>query len=143
MSQQKLRTDMKTPGTNYLLLRLAMLILPLAPLDRSTARPLDRAPAANNCNATSPADNTTVTGATSDANGTTGYGTNTDNGNTYNILSGAPAAGTGIGLRFSNNGTVNNFGTIAGAGAVTFDCGILGGTGPVNNAGVISATGGW
>jgi hypothetical protein len=73
MSQQKLGTDMKTPGTNYLLLRRAMLILPLAPLDL--------APAANNCNATSPVDNTTVTGATSDANGTTGYGTNTDNGN--------------------------------------------------------------
>jgi hypothetical protein len=110
-----------------------MLILPLAPLDR--------APAANNCNAMSPVDNTTVTGATSDANGTTGYGTNTDNGNTYNILSGASVAGTGIGLRFSNSGTVNNFGTITGAGAVTFDCGILGGTGTVNNAGVISATG--
>jgi len=93
-----------------------MLILPLAPLDR--------APAANNCNATSPVDNTTVTGAISDASGTTGYGTNTDNGNTYNILSGASVAGTGIGLRFSNSGTVNNFGTITGAGAVTFDCGI-------------------
>ena len=28
---------MKTPGTNYLLLRRAMLILPLAPLDRAPA----------------------------------------------------------------------------------------------------------
>jgi hypothetical protein len=125
--------DMKTPGANYLMLRLAMLILPLATLDRAQA--------ANNCNATSPVDNTiiTCTGATSDANGGDGYGTNTDTGNTYNILSGASVTGANAGLRFDTLGTVNNSGTITGAGAN--GSGIFGVRGTVNNSGVISATG--
>jgi hypothetical protein len=98
---------MKTPGTNYFMPRLALLVLPLATLDRAQA--------ANNCNATSPVDSTiiTCTGATSGANGTTGYGTDTDTGNTYNILSGASVTGTLVGLAFSG-GTVNNFGAISG-----------------------------
>jgi hypothetical protein len=59
----------------------------------------DRAQAANNCDATAPVDNTMITcsGATVNANGTDGYGTNTDKGNTYNILSGASVAGTNFG----------------------------------------------
>jgi hypothetical protein len=122
---------MKTPGTNYLMLRVALLIAPLATLDRAHA--------ANNCNATSPVNNTIVTcmGATSDANGTTGYGTNTDNGNTDNILSGASVTGTVDGLVF-NGGTVNNSGTISGGSRVgiqrTNDA-------VVNNSGTISANG--
>jgi hypothetical protein len=102
--------DMKTPGTNYLMLRLALLILPLATLDRAQA--------ANNCNATSPVDNTiiTCTGTTSDTNGTIGYGTFTDTGNTYNILSDASVTGFLLGLGFFQ-GTVNNSGTISGFAA--------------------------
>lgn len=73
---------MKTTGTNYLVLRLALLIAPFATFDRALA--------INNRDATSPVNNTIITcaGATSEANGTTGYGTNADNGNTYNTLSG-------------------------------------------------------
>jgi uncharacterized protein with beta-barrel porin domain len=125
---------MKTPGANYLMLRLAMLILPLATLDRAQA--------ANNCNATPPVDNTiiTCTGATSDTNGTTGYGTGTDTGNTYNILSGASVTGSSQGLVF-RDGIVNNSGAISASS--TNGVGILGFVSAiVSNTGTISAGGG-
>jgi uncharacterized protein with beta-barrel porin domain len=112
----------------------ALLILALATFDRAQA--------ANNCDATAPVDNTIITcsGATVNANGTDGYGTNSDTGNTYNILSGASITGTNFGLRFNTLGTVNNSGTITGAGAN--DGGVFGLVrGTVNNSGVISATG--
>ena len=63
-----------------------------------------------------------------------------DRGNTYNIISGASVSGTGDGLVFLTLGTVNNFGTITGAGA--FGSGIFGIVeGTINNFGTISATG--
>src|SRR5687768_11740103 len=70
------------------------------------------------CDPASPVSNVTVTctGTTIDANGTSGYGNNSDTDNTYNILAGASVTGTGIGLAFNTGGTVNNFGTITGAG---------------------------
>ncbi len=101
---------------------------------------VDRAEAA--CAPTSPVNNTTITcsGATTNQNGTDGYGTNSDTGNTYNILSGASITGTNFGLRFNTLGTVNNSGTITGAG--TNEGGVFGLVrGTVNNSGVISATG--
>jgi uncharacterized protein with beta-barrel porin domain len=106
---------------------LALLIVPLAMLDRAEAA----------CAPTSPVNDTTVTctGATTDQNGTTGYGTADDTGNTYNILSGATLTGTLVGLRF-NRGTVNNSGTISG----TF--GVNGIDVVVNNSGTISVNGG-
>src|SRR3981081_4410159 len=103
---------MKTPGTKCFTLRLALLIAPFAIVDGANAA----------CTPTSPVDDKTVfcTGATSDQNGTNGYGTSTaqsgDQGNTYNIVTGASVAGTGNGLTFLTSGTVNNSGTIAGAG---------------------------
>ena len=92
--------DLKTPGTNNFMLRLALLIASFAVVDGANAA----------CAPASPVNNVTVTctGATTDANGTTGYGTNT--GNTYNILSGATV--TGIGLRFNNLGTISNSGML-------------------------------
>jgi len=114
---------MKAPGANYLMLRLAMLILPLATLDRAQA--------ANNCNATSPVDNTviTCTGVTSDANSLNGYGTSSDTGNTYKILSGASVTGTLAGLIF-DRGAVTNFGSISGS----IETGIFGNDVNVDNA---------
>jgi hypothetical protein len=136
---------MKTPGTSYWRLRcaiaLAMSTAPFVPLDRAEAA-CD--PATSSAN---PVINTTVTctGATANQNGTDGYGTRSDDGNTYNILSGASLTGANAGVRF-NQGTVNNFGTITGAGADAGGffrgggiAGLAGGT--VNNAGSISATG--
>ena len=84
---------------------LAPLIAPLAGFDRAEAA----------CDATSPVNNTVVTctGTTTDANGTTGFGDRFDNGNTYNIVSGASVTGTFDGLAFGR-GTVNNSGTISG-----------------------------
>jgi len=71
--------DMKTPGTNYFLLRVAMLIAPFGIVDGANAA----------CAPASPVNNVTVicTGATANQNGSDGYGTNTntDTGNTYNI----------------------------------------------------------
>lgn len=87
----------------------------------------------------SPVTNATVTstGATSDANGTTGYGTNTDAGNTYNILAGASVTGTLLSLVFST-ASVNNAGTILARRF--FD--VFGNNGVVvNNSGTISANG--
>ena len=106
---------------------LALLIVPLAMLDRAEAA----------CAPTSPVNDTTVTctGATTDQNGTTGYGTAADTGNTYNILSGATLTGTLVGLRF-DRGTVNNSGTISGAN------GVNGIDVVVNNSGTISVNGG-
>src|SRR5258708_32019401 len=49
-STRKLETDLKTPGTNYFMLRLALLIAPLAVVDRANAA----------CAPTSPVNNTTV-----------------------------------------------------------------------------------
>lgn len=116
------------------MLRQAIGLAPLIAL----AAPVDRAEAA--CDPASPVNNVTVTcsGTTTDANGTTGYGSNSDKGNTYNILVGASVTGTAIGLRFNTEGTVNNSGSIAGlSGDGIF--GLVRGT--VNNSGTISATG--
>jgi hypothetical protein len=123
--------DMKTSGTNYLLLRLALLIAPLVTLDRAQA--------ANNCNATPPVDNTiiTCTGATSDTNAFIGYGTSTDAGNTYNIVAGASVTGSLVGLNFSQ-GTVNNAGAILGTGGF----GILADTANVINSSTGAISGG-
>ena len=128
---------MKNPGTNRFMLRLALLIAPFAVVDRASAA----------CAPASPVDNVTVTctGTTTDQNGTTGYGTlngpfSGDQGNTYNINTGATVSGSGHGLAFLDLGTVNNSGTIASAGVG--GAGVLGQvSGTVNNAGVISATG--
>jgi hypothetical protein len=112
------------------LLRLALLIAPLAVADGANAA----------CAPTSPVNNTTVTctGATIDQNNPDGYGSSSDKGNTYNILSGASVTGTNFGLRFNDFGTVNNSGTISSAG----DDGVFGLVkGTVNNFGTISATG--
>ena len=91
------------------MLRLELLIAPFAVVDRANAA----------CVPASPVNNVTVTctGATANQNGSDGYGTNTDIGNTYNILSGASVTGANAGLIFNTSGTVNNFGTITGAGA--------------------------
>jgi hypothetical protein len=145
---------MKPPFTNYFLLRLALLIAPFATLDRAQA--------ANNCDAMSPVSNTiiTCTGATTDVNGTTGFGTNTDIGNTYNILTNASVTGSSNGLVF-RDGTVDNAGTIAGVGvginagdgtAIVTNAstgiissnfnGIFAGTAIVDNAGIVFGTGG-
>ncbi|HEV7408204.1 MAG TPA: autotransporter domain-containing protein [Bradyrhizobium sp.] len=124
---------MKTLCTNYFMLRLALLIAPFAVVDRANAA----------CAPASPVNNVTVTctGATANQNGSDGYGTNTDIGNTYNIPSGASVTGANAGLIFNTSGTVNNFGTITGAGAGN-NGGILSvSNGTVNNTGVISATG--
>ena len=124
---------MKTLCTNYFMLRLTLLIAPIGIVDRANAA----------CAPASPVNNVTVTctGATANQDGSDGYGTNTDIGNTCNIFSSASVTGANAGLIFNTSGTVNNFGTITGAGA-----GNNGGTlsvsnGTVNNTGVISATG--
>jgi hypothetical protein len=110
---------------------LALLVVPFAMLDRAQAA----------CAPTSPVNNTIVecTGATTDQNGANGYGsggdsTPSDNGNTYNIVSGASLTGTRIGLLFDNALIINNSGTITGG---SFD-GVRGTAGVVNNFGVIS-----
>lgn len=110
----------------------------LAPLI-ALASPIERAEAA--CAPASPVDNAIVecTGATTDQNGANGYGsggfaTPSDNGNTYNIVSGASLTGTRIGLLFGRALVINNFGTITG-GSVD---GVRGTQGVVNNFGVIS-----
>ena len=126
---------MKTPGTNHFMLGLALLIAPLALVDGANAA----------CAPAAPVNNVTVTcsGATVNQNGTDGFGTNTDTGNTYNILSGASVAGADTGLRIFGGGAVNNFGTITGAGG-GLNGGIQSQIGvTVNNAaaGVISGSG--
>jgi hypothetical protein len=65
--------NMKTPGTSYFMLRLALLIAPFGSVDGANAA----------CAPASPLNNVTVTctGATANQNGTDGYGTNTDTGN--------------------------------------------------------------
>lgn len=70
------------------------------------------------CAPAAPVSNTivTCTGTTVNANGTNGYGTNTDTGNTYNILTGASVTGSDNGITFVN-GTVNNFGSITATNA--------------------------
>ena len=85
MSQQKQGMGMKTLCTNYFMLRLTLLIAPIGIVDRANAA----------CAPASPVNNVTVTctGATANQNGSDGYGTNTDIGNTYNILSGASVTG--------------------------------------------------
>ncbi|WP_145963561.1 autotransporter outer membrane beta-barrel domain-containing protein [Bradyrhizobium algeriense] len=110
---------------------LALLIVPLAMLDRAQAA----------CTPASPVDNTIVecTGATTDQNGANGYGsggdaTPSDSGNTYNIVSGASLTGTRIGLLFDKALIINNFGAITG-GSVD---GVRGTAGVVNNFGAIS-----
>jgi len=98
---------MKTTGTNYFMLLLALLVAPFGIVDGANAA----------CAPASPVNNATITctGATSDQNNPNGYGINTDIGNPYNVLSGASVTGTSAGLRF-DLGTVHNSGTIAGAG---------------------------
>ena len=90
------------------MLRLALLIAPFALVDGANAA----------CAPTSPvAPPKAASASRSDqSNGTDGYGTVTDTGNTYNI-SGASVAGADTGLVLRTSGTVNNFGTITGAGA--------------------------
>lgn len=125
--------NLKASGTNHFLLRLALLVTPLVVVDGANAA----------CAPTSPVNNTTVTctGATNNQNVIDGYGTNSDIGDTYDILSGASVAGANAGLIFNTAGTVNNFGTITGAGPGN-NGGILAvSNGTVNNAGVISGTG--
>jgi hypothetical protein len=125
--------EMTLLGARHFSLRhaiaLAPLIAPLAGFDRAEAA----------CDATSPVNNTVVTctGTTTDANGTTGFGDRFDNGNTYNIVSGASVTGTFDGLAFGR-GTVNNSGTISGGGFF----GVFGNNDAVvNNSGTISANG--
>jgi hypothetical protein len=114
---------------------LALLIAPLAMVNGAEAA----------CAPASPVNNTTVTctGTTIDANGTTGYGTNSDTGNTHNILTNASLIGANIGLRFNTLGTVNNSGTISSTGVISG--GLFGiqatTTATVNNAGTISYAG--
>src|SRR5882672_3821687 len=127
--------EMKLLAGRHLLLRHATALAPLIAL----VAPLDRAEAA--CTPASPIDNTIVecTGATTDQNGANGYGsggdaTPSDNGNTYNIVSGASLTGTRIGLLFGRALIINNFGTITG-GSVD---GVRGTQGVVNNFGAIS-----
>ena len=103
------------------------------------AAPMDRAEAA--CDPVSPVDNVTVTctGTTTNQNGVNGYGsggdaTPSDNGNTYNIVSGASLTGTRSGLLVGRALIINNFGTITG-GSVD---GVRGTQGVVNNFGAIS-----
>src|SRR4051794_29735686 len=126
---------MRLLGAHYTILRpdFALLVIALA-------APFGSAEAA--CDRPSPIDNSTITctGTTTNANGTNGYGSDSDTGNTYNILSGASISGTGNGLRFETFGTVNNAGTITGAGANL--AGVSGQVrGTVNNSGSIVATG--
>src|SRR5258705_9386011 len=127
--------EMKLLAVRHLMLRHATALAPLIAL----VAPLDRAEAA--CTPASPVDNTIVecTGATTDQNGANGYGsggdaTPRDNGNTYNIVSGASLTGTRNGLLFGRALIINNFGTITG-GSVD---GVLGTQGVVNNFGAIS-----
>ncbi len=90
------------------------------------------------CTPGSPVNNSTVTctGTTNNSNGTVGYGDSSDNGNTYNVSSGASITGTEDGLRF-NNGTLNNDGSIsAGFFGVAANL-----NGVINNTGTITSTG--
>ena len=127
---------MKTQRTNYFVLRLALLIAPLAVSGEANAA----------CAPASPVDNVivTCTGTTTNANGTDGYGTSRsvsgDQGNTYNIVTGATVTGTNNGLVFFDAGTVNNSGVIQGKGVI--GRGVFGTVrGTVNNTGIISAPG--
>jgi hypothetical protein len=84
----------------------------------------------------------TCTGATDgqNGNGTIGYGTETDSGNTINVLSGASVTGTLEGVLL-HDGTINNDGLIEATG--TFGIAIDAGTATVNNSssGTIRANG--
>src|SRR5262245_12013059 len=102
---------MEMSGASYLIRRhanvLALLTASLAVSEQARAA----------CDPTSPVSDRTVTctGPTRNTspNGMNGYGTDTDVGNTINVLSGATVAGTNRGLTFST-GAVNNSGTIFG-----------------------------
>lgn len=105
---------------------------------------VERANAA--CSPASPVDNAIVTcsGATTNQNGTVGYGSNTDMGNTLNILNGASVSGTDAGL-VSNSGAINNAGVVSGAvGIYSVGSGGLGGGALIDNAptGTITGTAG-
>jgi len=69
------------------------------------------------CTPTSPVSNAQVvcTDATDGQNGTAGYGSNTDSGNTINVLSGASVTGTVFGV-LQQDGTINNDGRIEATG---------------------------
>jgi len=69
------------------------------------------------CTPTSPVNDTTVTctGTTDGQNGTAGYGSDTDSGNTINVLSGASVTGTVEGVLL-HDGTINNDGRIEATG---------------------------
>lgn len=121
--------DLKNPGTNHFLLRLALLIAPFAVVDGANAAcdpaTSEVTPLVNNI--------VSCTGTTIDQNVTTGFGVKQDQGNTINVQSGASVSGTDLGIEinnvsFANPETINNFGTISGAGS-----GIAGGFGTVNN----------
>jgi uncharacterized protein with beta-barrel porin domain len=102
-------------------LMLAVLIAPLAIVDRARA----------DCTPASPVSNTTVT-----CTGTTaGFGDVHDDGNVYNVQSGATVTGTGNGLLL-NSGTINNLGTISGGNSGIFAIGSV----AIFNSNTISAT---
>jgi outer membrane autotransporter protein len=86
----------------------------------------------------------TCTGTTDgqNGNGTIGYGTETDSGNTINVLSGASVTGTIEGVRL-HDGTINNDGLIEARGDIGFAIGAAA-TVTVNNksSGTIRANGG-
>jgi hypothetical protein len=82
----------------------ALLIAPFVGIERAAAA----------CDPPSPVNGADVTckGTTGSPSTPVGYGTDTDTGNTINVLSGASVTGSVNGLRF-NDGTVNNSGTIS------------------------------
>ena len=91
-------------------LMLAVTISTLAMVDRAEAK----------CDPESPVNDkiVTCTGTTDgqNGNGTIGYGTNTDIGNTINVLSGASVTGTLEGVLL-HDGTINNDGLIEATGS--------------------------
>jgi hypothetical protein len=97
------------------------------------------------CDPVSPVNDKTVTctGTTDgqNGNGTIGYGTETDSGNTINVLSGASVTGTIEGVLL-HDGTINNDGLIEARGDVGFAIGAAA-TVTVNNksSGTIRANG--
>src|SRR6266849_9631305 len=118
-------------------LMLAVSFSTLAMVDRAEAK----------CDPESPVNDkiVTCTGTTDgqNGNGTIGYGTNTDIGNTINVLSGASVTGTLAGVLL-HDGTINNDGLIEATGDNGFAIGAIGAIAvTVNNksSGTIRANG--